>query len=109
MDSLYSIAGSSALDASLQGLERSREGLQGAADEVLSATIQTLNGVSGTNDTVSISDAARSISAGSLEGGLLDARTAKITYAANVAVVRTTDEQFQDMLDLAVPNSSRDI
>lgn len=108
MDSLYSLAGSSAIDAALQGLERSRDGLQGAADEVLDATVQALNGPSGTADTVSISDVARGISSGSLENGLLDANTAKLTYAMNVAVVRTADEQFQDMLDLAVPNSSRE-
>ena len=107
MDALYSIAGSSAVDAALQGLERSREDLQTAADEVASATVQAVNGTSGTGDTVTISDIAKGISSGSLEGGLLDARTASITYSANVAVVRTADEQFEDMLDIAVPNSAR--
>jgi len=108
MDSLFSIAGSTAIEAALQGLERSRDGLQGAADEVLSATVQAVNGVSGTADTVTISDAARSGASGSLENGLLDANTARLTYSMNVAVVRTADEQFQDMLDMVVPNSSRE-
>ena len=107
MDALYSIAGSSAVDAALQGLERSREDLQTAADEVVSATVQAVNGVTGTGDTVTISDIAKGISAGSLEGGLLDSRTARVTYAANVAVIRTADEQLEDMLDIAVPNSAR--
>ena len=43
-----------------------------------------------------------------LRGGLLKANTARLTYQMNVAVVRTADEQFQDMLDLAVPNSERE-
>jgi hypothetical protein len=108
MDSLFSIAGSSAVEAAMQGLERSRDGLQGGADEVLSATTQAINGASGTAETVSISDAARGLASGSLEGGLLKANTARLTYQMNVAVVRTADEQFQDMLDLAVPNSARE-
>lgn len=107
MDSLFSIAGSSAIDSALQGLERSRDGLQGAADEVLAATTQAVSGTSGTADTVSISDVARGIGSGSLENGLLGANTAKLTYQMNVAVIRTADEQLQDMLDLAVPNSDR--
>ena len=106
MDSLYSIAGSSAIDAALQGLERSREDLQTAADEVVSATVQHLNGANGTADTVTISEIARGVASGSLEGGLLDARTARLTYAANVAVVRAADEQLEDMLDIAVPTST---
>ena len=105
MDTLFQLAGSTALESALQGLERSRDGLQGAADEVLAATVQAVNGVTGTGDTVTISDAAKAPS--SLEGGLLDARTSRITYAANIAVVRTADEQFEDMLDLVVPGSSR--
>ena len=108
MDAVFQLAGSTALEAALQGLERSREGLQGAADEVLEATVQSVNGVSGTADTVSVSDIAQQVSTGSLEGGLIDAKTSRLTYAMNIAVVRTADEQFQDMLDMVVPGSTRD-
>ena len=108
MDSVFQLAGSTALEAALQGLERSREGLQGAADEVLAATVQAVNGVSGTADTVTVSDVAKQVSSGSLEGGLIDAKTSRLTYAMNIAVVRTVDEQFQDMLDMVVPGSTRE-
>jgi hypothetical protein len=107
MDNLISISGSGAVEAAKQGMERSREGLQGAANEVLSATVQALNGPSGTADTVTVSDTAKGMLSGSLESGLLDARTSRLTYAMNVAVIRTADEQFQDMLDIAVPTSAR--
>jgi hypothetical protein len=107
MDSLFQLAGSTALEAAMQGLDRSKAGLQGAADEVLEATVQAVNGAGGTADTVSISDVAHGISNGSLEGGLLDAKTSRVTYAANIAVVRTVDEQFEDMLDMIVPGSTR--
>ena len=104
MNPVFQLAGSTALEAALQGLERSREGLQGAADEVLEATVQA---VSGTADTVTVSEMAQQVSAGTLEGGLIDANTSRLTYAMNIAVVRTVDEQFQDMLDMAVPGSTR--
>ena len=107
MDTLLQIAGSTALEAALQGLDRSGNSLQGAADEVLSATVQAVGPVSETADTVTVSDAARQAASGSLEDGLLGANTAKLTYAANVAVVRTADGQLEDMLDLAVPASKR--
>ncbi len=107
MDSLYQLAGSTALEAAMQGLGRSRDGLQSAADQVLEATVQAVSGAGGTADTVSISDVAKGISNGSLEGGLIDAKTSRVTYAANVAVVRSVDEQFEDMLDMIVPGSTR--
>jgi len=109
MDAVFQLAGSTALEAALQGLERSRDGLQGAADEVLEATVQAVSGVSGTADTVTISDVAQGISTGTLEGGLIDAKTSRLTYAANIAVVRTADEQFEDMLDMLVPGSDRKV
>ena len=109
MDSLYSLAGSSAVEAAQLGLERSRAGLDAAANEVLDATVQAVSGSSGTEDTVTIQDVASRPSSPSLENGLIDAKTSVLTYKMNVAVVRTADEQFQDMLNMVVPNSTEGV
>ncbi len=106
MNPMAQISGSSAAESALAGMQRSRASLQAAADEVVTGTVQALNGASGTSDTVTLSDAAKQVAAGSLEHGMVQANTARLTYSMNVAVVRAADEQFQDMLDIAVPASA---
>jgi hypothetical protein len=90
MSVAVSLAGGSAVEASLHALHRSGAQLQGSAEAVVGASVGALNGT-GTDirDTVTISDAAASASGQStLEGGLLDGQVAGLVYTANARVVQ---------------------
>jgi len=131
--SVISLAGG-AMASSLQGLERADGDLRTAASTVLHSTVEQLNGEnsyvrateesndtrgvdtgSGGNnamyvgqdgDTVSISDLAREgDSQPVLEEGLMDAMTAEYQYMGNSKVIRTSQAQFDSLLDVMVTGS----
>lgn len=100
MQSNVGIAGSAALSGQ-RGMERAATAMEIAGGEVLQASIEALqrDGQGGSRDTVSLSDAARSAS---IEDGLLDASSARISYAANIRVVKATDARFEEMINIGL-------
>lgn len=100
MQSNVQLAGTAAM-AGQRGMERANVALEAAAGEVAAGTLEAVGADLGSNtrDTVSISDEAR---ANSIEDGLLDANSARISYAANIRVVKATDDRFNQMIDIGL-------
>jgi len=113
MDSITDVGSSSPLDSALYGMEMASAEMKDGADEVLTATLQSVDGEGtassaiGITDVVRISDAARSVQDGtlSLENGLASTRSGAITYSANAAVIKSTEEQFASMVDMVLAGS----
>ncbi|MDG1484384.1 MAG: hypothetical protein P8R54_32640 [Myxococcota bacterium] len=113
MDSISEIGSSSPLDSALYGLELASAEMQDGAEEVLTTTTQSVDGEGisssavGITDVVRISDAARSVQDGtlSLESGLANTRSGAVTYSANAAVIKNTEEQFASMVDMVLAGS----
>ena len=102
MSAAVSIAGSSAVETSMQGMQRSGQRMQSAAENVVGASVGALN-ASGTDtlDTVTISDAALKLRGeGSLEKGLLDGKVAGLVYTANPKVVAAANEVSGTLMDV---------
>ena len=102
MSAAVSIAGSSAVETSMQGMQRSGQRMQSAAENVVGASVGALN-ASGTDtlDTVTISDAALKLRGeGSLEKGLLDGKVAGLVYTANAKVVAAANEVSGTLMDV---------
>ena len=98
-----SIAGSTALEAAMTGLNRASSDLGAAAGQVVQGTVDAINGgaSSSTADTVALSDvAARVRSENSVEDGLIDSSSAGLIYTANAAVVNTAQETQQSLFDI---------
>jgi hypothetical protein len=102
MSAAVSLAGSSAVETSLQGMHRSGQRMQGAAENVLGSTVAALNGSStDTGDTVTISDAALKLRGeGSLEKGLLEGKVAGLVYTANAKVLAGANEVTGTLMDI---------
>ena len=100
MTPTVSLAGAGAVEAALQGLNRSSMLVQESAQTVLSASVTALNGGSESSaDTVTISDAALSMRREpSLEQGLIDGKMAGLVYTANAKVIQGADEVNQTLL-----------
>ena len=100
MQSNVGIAGSAAISGQ-RGMERAAAVIESSGAEVLQGSIEALqrDGQGSTRDTVSLSDAAR---AASVEDGLLDGNAARITYAANVRVIKATDARFEEMINIGL-------
>lgn len=86
----------SAMASAIKGLQAADGAMRAGSAQVLEATVQALGGSSSDTDTVTFSDA-------SVEDGLLDVSRARYASLANAAVVRSTDDQFESMLNLVVP------
>jgi len=102
MSAAVSIAGSSAVETSMQGMLRSGQRMQAAAESVLGASVGALNASStDTVDTVTISDAALKLRGeGSLEKGLLDGKVSGLVYTANARVVAGATEVSGTLMDI---------
>ena len=102
MSAAVSIAGSSAVETSLQGLNRSGQRLQGAAETVVGASLaDAATGGTDTQDTVTISDAARRARGqGSLEQGLINGKVAGLVYTANARVVAGSTEATGTLMSI---------
>jgi hypothetical protein len=113
MDSITEVGSSSPLDSALYGMEMGSTEIKNGAEEVLTTTVQSVNGESassntvGITDVVRISDAARSVQDGtlSLENGLASTRSGAVTYSVNAAVLKNTEEQFASMVDMVLAGS----
>ena len=94
------LAGIAALSGQ-RGMERASLALEAAGAQVAAGALEAVGAESGsgTQDTVTLSDEARSAS---IEDGLLDASSARISYAANIRVVRATDDRFNQMIDIGL-------
>ncbi len=94
MSAAVSLAGSSAVETSLQGMQRSGQRMHSAAQDVLGASVTALSASStSTQDTVTLSDAALKLSGqNSLEKGLLEGKVAGLVYTANAKVVAGANE-----------------
>ena len=94
------LAGTAAI-AGQRGMERASLAIEAAAAQVVAGALEAVGAEvgAGTRDTVTLSDQARSAS---IEDGLLDASSARITYASNIRVVRATDDRFQQMIDIGL-------
>lgn len=100
MTPTVSIAGAGAVEAALQGLNRSSMLVQESAQTVLSASVNALNGGSESgSDTVTVSDAALSMRREpSMEQGLIDGQMAGLVYTANAKVVQGANEMSETLL-----------
>lgn len=104
MSAAVSLAGSSAVETSLQGMTRSGQRMHGAAQDVLGASVSAMNASStSTQDTVTLSDAALKLSGqSSMEQGLLDGKVAGLVYTANAKVVAGANEVSGTLMDIVV-------
>ena len=100
MQSNVGIAGSAAVSGQ-RGMERAAAVIENAAGEVLQGTLDAISrdGGGSTRDTVTLSDEARSAS---IEDGLLDSGSARISYAANIRVVKASDDRFHEMINIGL-------
>lgn len=104
MAAAVSLAGSSAVETSLQGMHRSGQRMHAAAQDVLGSSVSAMN-ASGTStqDTVTLSDAALKLSGdASMEQGLLDGKMAGLVYTANAKVVAGANEIAGTLMDIVV-------
>ena len=74
------------------GIRRSTEALDGAVQDVFSASVDALNGTPLDGRAVE----ARA----SLDEAILDTKRAEHAYGANVRVVRMSDEALESLIDL---------
>jgi hypothetical protein len=104
MSAAVSLAGSSAVEASLQGMTRSGQRMHAAAQDVLGASVSAMNASStSTQDTVTLSDAALKLSGStSMEKGLLDGKVAGLVYTANAKVVAGANEISGTLMNMVV-------
>jgi hypothetical protein len=100
MQSNVGIAGSAAV-AGQRGMERAAAVIENAAGEVLQGTLDAISrdGGGSASDTVTLSDEARSAS---IADGLLDGGSARISYAANIRVVKASDDRFHEMINIGL-------
>ena len=103
--STLSIASASAVEAALGGMHRSGLSMLGAANRVVSGTVDAIgsagSGGDSNGDTVSLSDVASRIRCeNSVEGALLDTSSAGLIYTANARVVSSALETQGSLFDI---------
>ena len=100
MSTIGALDANNAISSALQGLQKSSSILDRSANTVLRTTVGATNPRS-PSDSISISDASRSLQdSSSLDGAMVDTLIAKTTYTANAQIVRASDSMFGSLLNM---------